>query len=51
MDGNQTFLPSHHDNFLLTTHSDKLTTFPKKKFLTDLPPIYDKKSFSSNFRV
>ncbi len=34
-------LPSHHDNFLLTAHPDKLTTFPKTKFLGNLPPVYD----------
>jgi len=40
-------LPSHHENFLLTAHPDVLTTFPKTKFLGNLPHVYDQKNLGS----
>ncbi len=40
-------LPSHQDNFLLVAHPSVAKTFPKQKFLTDLPPVYDQGQLGS----
>jgi len=40
-------LPSHHDNFLMVANPFVVSTFPKEKFLTGLPPVYDQGSLGS----
>jgi C1A family cysteine protease len=40
-------LPSHQENFLLVAHPSVIKTFPKQKFLTNLPPVYDQGQLGS----
>ena len=40
-------LPSHHENFLMVAHPSVAATFPKSKFLGNLPPVYDQLSLGS----
>ncbi len=40
-------LPSHHDNFLMVANPITVANFPKQKFLSGLPPIYDQGQLGS----